>query len=132
MKFSDLNLSKPLLNALNEMGLEQPTPIQEKAFSVIMSGKDVVGTAQTGTGKTLAFLLPTLRMWSFQKHRHAQVLILVPTRELAVQIVEEIEKLTPYMNVVAVGGLWWCEFEGTLRGGSARFGYIGRHTRKDL
>ena len=103
MKFSDLNLSKPLLNALADAGLEEPTPIQQKAFSVIMSGKDVVGTAQTGTGKTLAFLLPSLRMWRFQKHRFAQVLILVPTRELVVQIVEEIEKLTTYMNVVAVG-----------------------------
>lgn len=103
MKFSDLNLSKFLLNALADAGMEAPTPIQEKAFSVIMSGKDVVGTAQTGTGKTLAFLLPTLRMWRFQKHRFAQVLILVPTRELVVQIVEEIEKLTTYMNVVAVG-----------------------------
>ncbi|MEL7252306.1 MAG: DEAD/DEAH box helicase [Bacteroidota bacterium] len=103
MKFSDLNLSNQLLNALADAGLETPTPIQQKAFSVIMSGKDVVGTAQTGTGKTLAFLLPTLRMWKFQKHPYAQVLILVPTRELVVQIVEEIEKLTTYMNVVAVG-----------------------------
>jgi ATP-dependent RNA helicase RhlE len=103
MKFSDLNLSKFLLRALDDMGLEEPTPIQEKAFSVIMSGKDVVGTAQTGTGKTLAYLLPCLRMWRFQKHRFAQVLILVPTRELVTQIVEEIEKLTTHMTVVAVG-----------------------------
>lgn len=103
MTFSDLNLSGPLLNALDDLGLAQPTPIQERAFSVIMSGKDVVGVAQTGTGKTLAYLLPLLRLWKFQKHPYPQTLIIVPTRELVVQVVEEIEKLTSYMNVVTVG-----------------------------
>ena len=63
MTFEELNLNKPLLKALEEMGLETPTTIQQKAFSVIMSGKDVVGIAQTGTGKTLAYLLPCLRQW---------------------------------------------------------------------
>lgn len=103
MTFSDLNLSRPLLNALDDLGLSQPTPIQERAFSVVMSGKDVVGIAQTGTGKTLAYLLPLLRLWKFQKHPYPQTLIIVPTRELVVQVVEEIEKLTAYMNVVSVG-----------------------------
>lgn len=103
MNFSDLNLSKPLLNALDDLGLSTPTPIQERAFSVVMSGKDVVGIAQTGTGKTLAYLLPLLRLWKFQKHAYPQTLIIVPTRELVVQVVEELEKLTEYMNVVAVG-----------------------------
>ncbi|MBB4077406.1 ATP-dependent RNA helicase RhlE [Lewinella aquimaris] len=103
VRFSDLNLSNPLLNALADLGLEHPTPIQERAFSVIMSGRDVVGIAQTGTGKTLAFLLPLLRLWKFQKHPYPQTLIVVPTRELVVQVVEEIEKLTAYMNVVTVG-----------------------------
>ena len=54
-KFSDLNLNSALLNALQDMGLEYPTPIQEQAFSPIMSGRDVIGTAQTGTGKTYAY-----------------------------------------------------------------------------
>ena len=103
--FDDLNLSKPLRNALAEAGLETPTLIQERAFSPIMSGRDIVGIAQTGTGKTIAYLLPVLRLWKFRKDRFPQILILVPTRELVVQVVEEIEKLTTYMNVV-VGGVY--------------------------
>ena len=103
MTFADLNLSTPLLNALSDLGLERPTPIQERAFSVIMAGRDVVGIAQTGTGKTLAYLLPLLRLWKFRKDPYPQTLIIVPTRELVVQAVEEIEKLTAYMNLVAVG-----------------------------
>lgn len=103
MKFTDFNLSKSQLKSLAEAGLETPTPIQERAFPVIMSGKDVIGIAQTGTGKTLAYLLPVLRMWKFQKHRLPQVLIMVPTRELVMQVVEEIERITTYQNVVAVG-----------------------------
>lgn len=103
MTFSDLNLNKPLLNALADLGFERPTPIQENAFSVILSGKDVLGIAQTGTGKTLAYLLPSLRQWQFSKTRFPQILIIVPTRELVAQVVEECEKLTTYMNVVTVG-----------------------------
>ncbi|TXI83919.1 MAG: DEAD/DEAH box helicase, partial [Crocinitomicaceae bacterium] len=103
MTFQDLNLTKPLLNALNDLGYTTPTTIQEKGFSVMMSGKDVLGIAQTGTGKTLAYLLPTLRQWNFSKERFPQILIIVPTRELVAQVVEEVEKLTKYMNVVTVG-----------------------------
>ena len=102
MTFDELNLSGPLRSALADAGLTTPTPIQERAFPVIMSGKDVVGIAQTGTGKTLAFLLPLLRMWKFRKDPFPQVLILAPTRELVVQITEQIELLTTRMNVVAV------------------------------
>ena len=65
MTFQDLNLNKPLLNALNDLGLEAPTAIQEKVFSVVMSGKDVCAIAQTGTGKTFAYLLPCLRQIEF-------------------------------------------------------------------
>jgi ATP-dependent RNA helicase RhlE len=103
MTFSDLNLNTPLLNALGEMGLVHPTTIQQRAFPVIMSGKDVLGIAQTGTGKTIAFLLPSLRQWKFQKNRIPQILILVPTRELVVQVVEVTEKLAAYTNVVVKG-----------------------------
>ena len=103
MTFADLNLGTPQLNALADLGLEHPTPIQERAFSVIMSGKDVVGIAQTGTGKTIAYLLPLIRKWKFRKDPFPQVLIIVPTRELVVQVTEELEKLTAYQNVVAVG-----------------------------
>ena len=103
MTFRDLNLNSSLFNALSDLGYTQPTTIQAKAFPVVMSGKDVVGVAQTGTGKTLAYLLPSLRLWKFSKDKHPQILIIVPTRELVVQIVEEVEKLTTYMNIVTVG-----------------------------
>jgi ATP-dependent RNA helicase RhlE len=103
MTFEELNLNKPLLNALTDAGLTIPTTIQHKAFAPVMSGKDMVGIAQTGTGKTLAFLLPTLRMWQFSKDKNIQILILVPTRELVVQVAEEAEKLTKYMSVNVVG-----------------------------
>lgn len=96
MTFTDLNLNKPILQALTELEFEYPTPIQEQAFSTIMSGRDVVGVAQTGTGKTLAYLLPILRQLTFSDQRDARILILVPTRELVVQVVGEINKLAKY------------------------------------
>ncbi len=99
MEFKDLNLNKPLLNALSDLELSTPTDIQEQAFSTIMSGKDAVGIAQTGTGKTIAYLLPLLRMWKFSKDTHPRILILVPTRELTIQVKEEIDKLSTYMNL---------------------------------
>jgi len=89
--------------SLDELQYTTPTTIQSTGFSVMMSGKDVIGLAQTGTGKTLAYLLPTLSLWKFSKEPHPQILIIVPTRELVVQVVREVEKLTPYMNVVAGG-----------------------------
>ncbi len=101
--FSDLNLNSSLLKALDDMGIVQPTTIQHKSFSVIMSGVDVCGIAQTGTGKTYAYLLPCLRQWTFSKEPYPQILIIVPTRELVVQVVSEIKKLTAYMNIVTLG-----------------------------
>lgn len=103
MTFSELNLTTPLLNAIADQGFQTPTTIQEKAFPVIMSGRDVVGIAQTGTGKTLAFMLPCLRQWTFSKDKSPTILVVVPTRELVLQVVEEIEKLTTYMNVRVAG-----------------------------
>lgn len=103
MTFKDLNLSTPLLNALDDLGYQTPTTIQGKIFSVIMSGRDVCGIAQTGTGKTMAYLLPCLRLWKFSKDKNPQILIMVPTRELVKQVTDEIAKLTRYMNVVTVG-----------------------------
>jgi ATP-dependent RNA helicase RhlE len=101
--FKDLNLSKQLINALTDIGFDTPTPIQEKAFPVIMSGKDVVGIAQTGTGKTFSYLLPILRQITYSEQRQPRVLIVVPTRELVMQVVGEIEKLSKYMNVRFTG-----------------------------
>ena len=97
--FHNLNLTSPLLNALNDMGFENPTEIQEKAFPIVMSGKDVVGIAQTGTGKTLAYLLPLLRQLKYSEQRQPRILIMVPTRELVAQVVEEARKLTAFMSV---------------------------------
>jgi ATP-dependent RNA helicase RhlE len=105
MNFRDLNLKKPLWSALDDLGYEIPTTIQAVSFNVMMSGKDTIGIAQTGTGKTLAYLLPCLCMWKFSKEPHPQILIIVPTRELVAQVVSEVEKLTTYMNV-AVGGVY--------------------------
>ena len=105
MTFRDLNLKKPLWNALDDLGYHQPTTIQIAGFNVMMSGKDTIGIAQTGTGKTLAYLLPCLCMWKFSKDPHPQILIIVPTRELVLQVVEQAEQLTTYMNV-AVGGVY--------------------------
>jgi ATP-dependent RNA helicase RhlE len=103
MKFEELNINKSILRALEDLELENPTPIQEQVFSVAMSGRDICGTAQTGTGKTLAYLLPLLRMWTFSKEKLPQILILVPTRELVVQVVEVAQSLTTYMSFDTVG-----------------------------
>jgi ATP-dependent RNA helicase RhlE len=103
MTFDSLNLNAPLLNALSDLGFTEPTPIQQRVFSVIMSGRDVVGIAQTGTGKTFAYLLPILRQLTFSKQKEPRVLILVPTRELVLQLVGEIEKLAKYMTVRVEG-----------------------------
>ena len=103
MTFEDLNLTKPLLKALSEAGYTEPTTIQHKVFSVMMSGKDVCGIAQTGTGTTFAYLLPTLRQIEYAKDRLPQLLILVPTRELVVQVVEEVQKLAAYTTLEVVG-----------------------------
>ena len=105
MTFRELNLKKPLWSALDELGYQTPTTIQAVSFNPMMSGKDTIGIAQTGTGKTLAYLLPCLCMWKFSKEPHPQILIIVPTRELVAQVVSEVEKLTAYMNVV-VGGVY--------------------------
>lgn len=103
MTFEELNLNKQLLNALNDLGFTSPTAIQEKVFSVVMSGKDVCGIAQTGTGKTYAYLLPCLRQLKFSKEKDPQLVIIVPTRELVVQIVEEAQKLLTYMSFKVLG-----------------------------
>ena len=103
MTFKDLNLNTALFNALEDLGFAQPTTIQQKAFAPIMAGNDVLGIAQTGTGKTIAYLLPMLRQWKFSKKRIPEIIVLVPTRELVVQVVEEVEKLAKYTNIIVTG-----------------------------
>ncbi|MEJ6695668.1 MAG: DEAD/DEAH box helicase [Chitinophagales bacterium] len=102
-QFDQLKINKFLLRALDDMGFEEPTSIQDKVFSSIKAGKDVVGIAQTGTGKTFAYLLPALTNWKFTKSPYPQILILVPTRELVIQVEEEVKKLTEFMSVDVAG-----------------------------
>lgn len=101
--FQDFNLSKQIQNAVDDLNFSQPTPIQAQSYSVILSGKDMVGIAQTGTGKTFAYSLPILNELKFSKEIPPRVLILVPTRELVVQVVAEIEKLTKYNSIRVMG-----------------------------
>jgi ATP-dependent RNA helicase RhlE len=101
--FDDLNITKPLQSAIEDLGIKTPTPIQLEAYPVILSGKDVVGIAQTGTGKTFAYLLPLMREIKFSKEIHPRILILVPTRELVLQVVEQAKSLATYTSTRVMG-----------------------------
>lgn len=101
--FEKFNLSKHLQNAIDDLEFDKPTPIQEETFPVILSGKDIVGVAQTGTGKTLAYMLPILQEFTFSKQMNPRILILVPTRELVLQVVDRIEDFAKYINVRVLG-----------------------------
>jgi superfamily II DNA/RNA helicase len=104
--FNDFKLDKELVAAVADMGIEIPSPIQDQVIPLILEGRDVVGLAQTGTGKTAAFLLPVIQKTLHQKNR--LTLVLTPTRELAIQIEQELRKLTPKMGIyatVCVGGM---------------------------
>ena len=103
MEFKYLNISKPILSALQEAGYEHPTPIQVQAFPVIRSGKDMIGIAQTGTGKTLAYLIPLLMKLHYAQGMHPRALVIVPTRELVVQVCESVELLTEFMDIRCIG-----------------------------
>ena len=101
--FEDFNIKKQLRKAIDELGFEKPTPIQQASYSTILGGFDFVGIAQTGTGKTIAYLLPILQDLKFSDQLQPRVLILAPTRELVIQIVEQVEILTPYLSVRVLG-----------------------------
>ncbi len=103
MNFNELNISKPILKALEEAGFENPTPVQEQVFPVIRSGKDIIGIAQTGTGKTLAYLIPMLMQLHYAQGKYPRALVVVPTRELVVQVCESVELLTEYMDIRCIG-----------------------------
>ncbi len=105
--FAELKLPRQFLNAIDDLHYENPTAIQEKAIPVVLSGQDVMGIAQTGTGKTAAYLLPLLRLLNYAQGNEPRVLILLPTRELAVQIgqaVEQLGKYTDLRKAVIYGG----------------------------
>ena len=112
MNFSQLGLSQPLLKAIKEVGYTTATPIQSKAIPIVIKGKDILATAQTGTGKTAGFTLPLLERLSQTKpkmhKKQIRVLVLTPTRELASQVAESIKtygKYTPYHALVIFGGV---------------------------
>jgi ATP-dependent RNA helicase RhlE len=100
--FKSFELPKPLLNAIDELGFVSPTPVQAKSFAVIRSGKDIVGIAQTGTGKTLAYILPLLTNIKYSDQDIPRVLILVPTRELVLQVTSQIKDVAKYTNIRVV------------------------------
>jgi ATP-dependent RNA helicase RhlE len=123
MTFHDLNLIAPLLESLSKQGYSQPTPIQEKAIPHILEGKDILGCAQTGTGKTAAFALPILQLLSKQENNGSygiKALVLAPTRELALQIHESFKAYGSNMNLkyaLVFGGVSQHGQVNTLRKG---------------
>jgi len=95
--FADLALNKPLLKILSEVGYESPSPIQAQTIPLLLQGRDIIGQAQTGTGKTAAFALPLISNLNL-KQKDPQVLVLAPTRELAIQVAEAFQKYATYMK----------------------------------
>jgi ATP-dependent RNA helicase DeaD len=95
IKFEELNISKDILQAVEDMGFEETTPIQTNAIPPILQGKDIIGQAQTGTGKTAAFGIPLLEKINLM-NKKPQAIILCPTRELTIQIAEELKRLARY------------------------------------
>ena len=124
MKFSELNLNEQLLEAISYMGFETATPIQEKAIPIILENKDMIACAQTGTGKTGAFVLPILNKLSDKKGRFADTLIIVPTRELAIQIEQQIQGFSYFVSAGSIAvygggdGPSWEQQKDALKNGT--------------
>src|SRR5690606_15297426 len=95
--FLSLNLRSELTQAINELGYAEPTPIQSGMIPLMLTGVDVIGQAQTGTGKTAAFSLPILN--NFQKQKNPQALVLAPTRELALQVADSMKEYGKHLHV---------------------------------
>ena len=100
--FRSLKVTRQFVDALDEMGLVEPTDIQQKAIVPALAGQDVLGIAQTGSGKTLAYLLPLVLKVKYAKEMHARALILAPSKELAIQIFRVLEQLTAYTDLRSV------------------------------
>ena len=101
MKFDELNIDERILRAVEDMGFEETSPIQTQAIPAVLEGIDVIGQAQTGTGKTAAYSIPMLQKIN-PDVKKPQAIVLCPTRELAVQVAEEIRKLAKYMSDIKV------------------------------
>lgn len=102
MKFTELGLNEQILDAIDHMGFVNATPIQQQAIPLILAGKDLIACAQTGTGKTAAFILPILHKLAGKEDMSINTLIIVPTRELAVQIEQEIQGLSYFVSVGSI------------------------------
>ena len=99
MTFEEFGLNEKLLEAISYMGFEKPTPIQEAAIPEILKGRDLIAGAQTGTGKTAAFLLPILNKLTGRASHDVNTLVIVPTRELALQIDQQIHGFAYFMDI---------------------------------
>ena len=128
--FSDLNLPDPIQNAVSELGYEQPSPIQAESIPALLDGSDVLGQAQTGTGKTAAFALPMLSRVD-AKNKNTQLLVLAPTRELAIQVAEACQQYAKYLKGVRIlpiygGQSYTIQLKQLKRGAQVIVGTPGR------
>ncbi len=114
--FEDLQLRPELLEALSGLGYEEPTPVQREAIPVLLSGRDVVGQAATGTGKTAAFALPILEQLTWRRGKNPTALVLVPTRELAIQVAEAFERYGEHLRARVLAVYGGQPISGQLRG----------------
>lgn len=123
MNFKQLKLNEQILEAISYMGFENATPIQEKAIPIILQSKDIIACAQTGTGKTAAFVLPILNKISNKQTQGTNTLIIVPTRELAIQIDEQIQGFSYFVSASSIAvygggdGKVWDKQKGALKSG---------------
>lgn len=121
MKFNELNLIDPIIRAVEDLKYEQPSPIQANTIPLLLDGKDVLGCAQTGSGKTAAFALPMLQMLAGEKGEQVRGLIMTPTRELAIQICKNIDLYGKYLDLTTVaiyGGVDYDEQVKELKQGA--------------
>ncbi len=124
MLFEDFNFNEGLLNGMQSMGYKSPTPIQQQAIPIIQEGKDLIACAQTGTGKTAAYLLPVMDRIAVTENRHLNTLIIAPTRELAAQIDQQAEALGYFINISSIAvygggsGAEWDQQRKALRLGA--------------
>lgn len=134
MSFDKLNLIEPIQKALQVEGYTIPTPIQKQAIPIILEGKDVLGSAQTGTGKTAAFAIPIIQLLTqnpdfYGGRRKIRTLIVTPTRELAIQIGDSFAaygKFTDLRHTVIYGGVKQLQQTNAF---AKRYGYSGRYAR---
>lgn len=118
--FEDLKISKSVLKAIEELGFTEPTPIQQKAIPIIRSGVDVLGVAQTGTGKTAAYFIPLIMKLIKADGKDPRAVVLVPTRELAIQVGEDLHDLLKFTNLrhaTVYGGIGWTKHADMIKPG---------------